>query len=267
MVENKNKKIVFYLFLTVIIIVCGVFAIDYLVKTLGIGFYRNQIIISTNEGRIKKIKDYNLRYFNSDYGKSPDEPVEKQIISFPDQAGIETYSGDTVLTCCDSPCGLAKDSLTAKRTGTYIATRSFTSGKVYFETQIHPRFLCSYPGNQTEIGVTAGRDFVAPGYPNYSANVDALSPSDLRDKDVIGIAMDLDRKRLYFSLNGEWLDGNPAKQIGGLRMHNATGYRAAIHVDGPDMEPGFGFDSLAVNFGSKPFKYLIPAGFKPYNSK
>ena len=83
------------------------------------------------------------------------------------------------------------------------------------------------------------------------------------DNDVIGIALDLDNGKLWFSKNGTWqASGDPV-----------AGTNAAFTgVSGPKTplikayrDTGVNFIAVA-NFGQQPFAYTIPSGYKALNT-
>ncbi len=81
----------------------------------------------------------------------------------------------------------------------------------------------------------------------------------LADKDVIGVAIDFNKGKIYFSKNGKWLEGAPGTKDSGIIFKNdGREYTAAVETS----------DSVRwkMNFGSKKFKYKIPKGYKPYDT-
>ncbi len=84
----------------------------------------------------------------------------------------------------------------------------------------------------------------------------AEAPSYLAG-DVIGIAMDLATRKMYFSKNSVWINGsNPEAGIGGFDMGGDANsiFYPAVTVSGTDMRTS--------NFGQRRFFYAVPRGFQ-----
>jgi hypothetical protein len=78
--------------------------------------------------------------------------------------------------------------------------------------------------------------------------------------DTIGIAVDRDTNKLYFSKNGVWQNsGDPAAGTGSLNISGISGIPAMIAVCDND---NAGSCTFEVNFGQRPFAYTAPSGFK-----
>ncbi len=95
--------------------------------------------------------------------------------------------------------------------------------------------------------------------------------SDYAAGDVIGMAVDMDRGRAFFSMNGEWLDG----VVPGTRGAKGLNMGLAGELEGGEQEargerqsrafPAVNIstsDSLTANFGGTPFRYTPPNGFR-----
>lgn len=77
--------------------------------------------------------------------------------------------------------------------------------------------------------------------------------------DHVGVALDLDQRRVYFRHNGKWqLGTNPAAGSGGQSFSSpakAKGIYPMVNISNGD--------TMRANFGASPFAYPVPAGFKP----
>jgi hypothetical protein len=83
--------------------------------------------------------------------------------------------------------------------------------------------------------------------------------------DTIGIAVDRDTNKLYFSKNGVWQNsGDPAAGTGSLNISGISGIPAMIAVCDND---NAGSCTFEVNFGQRPFAYTAPSGFKALNTQ
>jgi len=80
--------------------------------------------------------------------------------------------------------------------------------------------------------------------------------------DTIGVAVDLDNKRMFFSKNGTWQ--NSGDPVGGAgAAPTCTAFLQAN--DGEQFLPStahYRNNVSYVNFGSRPFRYLMPADYK-----
>jgi hypothetical protein len=83
--------------------------------------------------------------------------------------------------------------------------------------------------------------------------------------DTIGIAVDRDTNKLYFSKNGVWQNsGDPAAGTGSLNISGISGIPAMIAVCDND---NAGSCTFEVNFGQRPFAYTAPSGFRALNTQ
>ena len=81
--------------------------------------------------------------------------------------------------------------------------------------------------------------------------------------DKIGVALDLDNGKIWFSKNGTFVDsGNPAAGTGAQFIVVPGTYTPAVRTTGQSTTT-----VLDVNFGQSPFAYTPPTGFKALNTK
>ena len=160
--------------------------------------------------------------------------------------------------------------------GTLLSTIGASSGKYYCEAKLSALGLYAMPGicdmsvdqqnssTQWYIGETASS--AQYGYYSGQGNIytnasDSSYGNSFTTGDIIGIAMDLDNSKLYFSKNGTW-------QNSGVPTSGSTG-TGAVSITA-DKTYGFGFSGYAstvwyVNFGSGYFSTSIvsSAGTSP----
>jgi len=180
-----------------------------------------------------------------------------------------------------------------------VSTIGVSSGKWYWEvkpTQIE---------NKNAIGVTAAASADAinnhrPGDGSYSAGIRSSGDAKLNGSsesgswdsfttsDIVGVALDLDNNKLYFSKNGTFMNsGNPTSGSTGTGAISLTD--PASTTDGfyffafGDPGAGSGTANIAqFNFGSPPysissgnsdgngygnFEYSVPSGYYALNTK
>jgi hypothetical protein len=177
-----------------------------------------------------------------------------------------------------SPDGLSARYSGAGAFSVISANKGVRGGRVYFEGR-----LDSKPGNSadtwTNLGISNIRSrpeffSIRPcdtsqtktvcSYPAYEFG----ATSQILDGDVLSIAIDLRKRRLYFAKNGNWLNGNPEKSTGGRRIARLKRYFAVVTSSAPGEDmPEEDTDTWTMNFGASPFTYVPPTGYASYASK
>jgi hypothetical protein len=170
--------------------------------------------------------------------------------------GRVSNQGLTVTYCC------------AGASSATLASQGVTSGKVYAEFAFAARPLALKGDTWTTIGVI-------PAPPNNQENsylhVKPGTPTmafprgdEIAHNDVIGIAVDMDAGKLYFSRNGSWLNAQPGSGGGITLMRGQAHFIAAVLSASSSSA---GTDSWTANFGKARFRYAIPRGFKSYDGR
>ena len=168
---------------------------------------------------------------------------------------------------------------------TYIpSTIGVNSGKWYWEVEFDAK---SGGSDSPVIGITSTQPTAGNqqlgyfpndwGYSGYSPsfyinnNTETSYGSSYTTNDIIGVALDLDNNKLYFSKNGTW-------QNSGDPTSGATG-TGALSITDPSSTPlGFYFPAICyynvsntgtfnANFGSSAFSYTVPSGYYALNTK
>lgn len=114
-------------------------------------------------------------------------------------------------------------------------------------------------------------DANSPTYRSYIVNgnkdtntTTAAYGSTYAAGDIIGIALDLDNGKVWFSKNGTWqASGDPAAGTNAAFTDITGSDGWTFGVSGY----GSGGDNCAVNFGQRPFIYTPPTGFKALNTQ
>ena len=140
-----------------------------------------------------------------------------------------------------------------------------TSGKWYWEIT---------PTNNTisqMFGIGLGN--TPSNYPGYDSNTYGFSGNGLKYNNatgasygsysagqIVGVALDLDNGKIWFSCNGTWqASGDPA-----------AGANAAFTSVSGTYFPEYGLNGISANgqtnFGQRPFAYTPPTGFKPLHT-
>jgi hypothetical protein len=93
----------------------------------------------------------------------------------------------------------------------------------------------------------------------YSTNVPSCATGD-----IVGVALDMDNKKVFFSKNGTFFASqDPANSSGELVGFSTTMQNATI---APAIQVYNNTSEAAINFGQRAFDYTPPTGYKKLNS-
>ena len=167
-----------------------------------------------------------------------------------------------------------------------VATFAMDSGKYYFEVllragsssvlssligvapdsylELKRNNQNAWPGKDTDSGVGidgSGAKYVDGNSSTYG--------SSFTTNDIVGVAVDADAKKVAFSKNGQFSDGNGNYNQG---ANVASGGQVTIDGTGPYF-PVFADTSssrnpqFSINFGQRAFSHSIPSGYQKLNSQ
>jgi len=143
-----------------------------------------------------------------------------------------------------------------------------SSGKYYFELKVTGREsgdpgnmfvgivdseqMKNESSNERFVKQTRGYGFHAKGYKENNSNNTSYGSSWHTVGDIIGVAMDLDNSKIYFSKNGTW-------QNSGVPTSGSTGTGAAFTLASgytylPAFSQYYGNEQYAMNFGNGYFQ-------------
>ena len=173
-----------------------------------------------------------------------------------------------------------------------FSTLANSSGKYYAE------FKTTANANQIGIGISAGVKAAYIGHNQYdyayyglNGNIITNQTSNttygtgLSTNDILGVAMDLDNNKLYFSVNGSWQNSaNPSSGTGGFSItapsSTTTGvYHFALGDEAsstPSVQCNFGngfFGTTAISSegtnasGNGKFEYDVPTGYTALSTR
>ena len=152
------------------------------------------------------------------------------------------------------------------------------TGKYYFEfttiSAIHtdnntigifnPASPVYSSGDYARINPSFSGSFTTTKKRSGTATNLAGSAGDFSGGDVVNIAIDSDKRSIWFGKNGVYYEGNPSSGTGASYTNLTTGVeyavRSFVYNSGGTQAEG------RINFGQKPFKYAPPQGFLPLNS-
>ena len=185
---------------------------------------------------------------------------------------VSSFAADATWNPLDkaSNLTLSNGDLTVERTDNtgWRGIRSTTfksSGKWYWECKIDVTAPYNYDfvgiGTSSELLTYPGDTYEGYGY--YGSNGRkyhssyASYGSTFTTNDVIGVALDLDNGKIWWSKNGVWqASGNPATGTNPAYTGVAGTFYAMVAFN------WYG-GKITANFGATPFKYTIPTGFDP----
>lgn len=157
------------------------------------------------------------------------------------------------------------------------SVRAHRAGRFYFEVVVDHG--SAVPGLEADIQVRlrGGRKFIATTYSirpqdlvmrmgdESSVTIVGGNLGSIRlPRTVIGVAVDLDARRLFRHHDGEWKGQSPSAGQG-LGIPHAEEYFAEVYSS-------VSIDSLVrdktvrVNFGAEPFAYALPAGYVAFDA-
>jgi hypothetical protein len=111
-----------------------------------------------------------------------------------------------------------------------------------------------------------GQDAYGYGYnagdgKKYNNSSSATYGNTFTNGDIIGIALDLDSNKIYFSKNGAWQGaGDPVAGTG-------AAYTISDQADFPAISIYSANTPATINFGASGFNYNVPTGYKPIDSE
>jgi hypothetical protein len=113
-------------------------------------------------------------------------------------------------------------------------------------------------GSQRPGDTGQGLGYAAGGTIRYQ-NATQTTYAAFGAGDIIGIALDLDNYKIYFSKNGNWQGGSdPVSGDGGFDVPGWDSIYAAIGAFGDANR------RYTINFGQSDFAFSVPIGYRPY---
>lgn len=146
------------------------------------------------------------------------------------------------------------------------AIPGFRSGRFYFEVTVarlgNGSFGAigletdSFDPELTVGSVGAGCGYERSGHIACGGEPVSEVVEEYEQGDVIGVAANLDSGFVYFRRNDQWIVGSPESHEGGLALPTALRemFYPAVTISNGDL--------LVANFGTGPFRYQVPSGFR-----
>lgn len=174
------------------------------------------------------------------------------------------HASDNTVKMLSSACAISTDG--TEVSATHIpctlarASRGFRAGKAYAEISFRGKEKGAYPDTWTNASVTSPRSTysVSTGAALFSF-AGSFEKQQVKDGDLIGIALDMDNRVLYWHRNGEWKTGRPGTGLGEPMVDTGDEYFVAVSVQNKT-------EGWRINFGSKAFRFPPPDGFPAYGA-
>ncbi len=157
-------------------------------------------------------------------------------------------------------------------------TVGMSEGKWYWEVTVVSgvnHYLGAAPTALTTQGYVPGNSFAINRLGNIFAAGSSVSKQGLPSyaaSDVIGFAIDIDNKKAWWSLNGQWYTADAAAETAiAITVVEAgtNSYDFSALTDSTWTAWGASSSGTSVfdyNFGQRPFAYTPPSGFKKLNT-
>jgi hypothetical protein len=137
-------------------------------------------------------------------------------------------------------------------------SRGFRAGKAYAEILFRGKRKGAHPQTGTNAAVTSQRSFRSVFHDAALFSfAGSLNKRELKDGDLIGLALDMDEQVLYWHRNGHWVTGRPGSGLGEPMLETNEEYFIAVSL-------GDNTESWRINLGTTPFRFPVPEGFLPY---
>lgn len=150
-----------------------------------------------------------------------------------------------------------------------LATSGYTVGSYYFEVKhnaaANVRVVgLSRSGGATGLNTDLGQEAGEYGWASFGGSYFAgtawgVSGPTVGAGDVVGVAVNFSTRRMWISVNGVWITGNPATNTSPIVTY-ASGL-GTMYAAASVTEP---VDSLTLRTKAADFSYSIPSGFSEY---
>ena len=201
---------------------------------------------------------------------------------------LNPLDNDSSTTFSEGNCKAVTDSSLRKP---FYSTFGLTEGKWYWEIKmidIANFFMAGISGSFTSTNEPLGYELYDYGIRKDNGAVrnndtDNSYAGSYADNDIVGIALDLDNNKLYYSVNGTFQNSaDPSAGTGGFSISASSDTEKGSYTPaGSDFSTGGG-STVEFNFGNPPysissgnsdgngygnFEYSVPSGYYALNTK
>jgi len=162
-------------------------------------------------------------------------------------------------------CNLAASWTTAVGLAMLLGTIGVSSGKWYWETTIKgsSQWLLGVAKATSSLTNYVGSESTSYGYTSingnkYNSAITAAYGNAYNPGDIIGVALDLDAGRIFFSKNGVWQNSGDPVTGSNPAYTGLTGTFFPAYSDAQSSSAA----AYTFNFGQSIFSYAAPTGFK-----
>lgn len=136
-----------------------------------------------------------------------------------------------------------------------------STGKWYFEFTLNSAAIAAVMPSIIVLGVSDKERKVT------GAMLSVTGHDPNAESMRIGIAVDLDNGKLYWSKNGAWQDGQPGSNMG-TDLKTGRAYYSVFMISALEQKQQM-LDSKAFipNFGDHPLAYALPDGYSPWRNQ
>ncbi len=135
---------------------------------------------------------------------------------------------------------------------------SHDAGKWYAEATFLAKNYAQDDGQYMQVAVSNSKMLL--GMQLFRSQMSRLAGAD--GNYVVGVALDLDNGKMYWSDNGTWHD-SPGS-AGGIPLTRGDPYALRIVSAGSSISKDLNLGFISFNTGQTPFVHPTPAGYKPY---
>lgn len=164
--------------------------------------------------------------------------------------------------------GLSATYCCAGASSTVVANTSRRTGRWYFELQFKAREGAATPDTWTNAGLMIEGSEPTPRS-NDRARAQLISRADvsgIRDGQIFGVSVDLDTGRMRVTRTGQWRIDDP-RDGASYDLDAGRAYVPFASIGASSSNPARDRDTWVANFGSRPFAYSIPEGYRSYDRR
>lgn len=243
---------------------CRIAALESADQQLNVVFKR--LLASASPDRERQLRETQRTWIemrNRNCGLARASAVSKDwLAKVAQDTGKATCVHDTTMARVSElqevPTANDENDLIEKQEYTFPASRN--AGKLYAEVVLFVKGAeQGGPVTTTmQIGVSDSRSMVGMQFDVAQVAKKALPSGEY----VVGLAIDLDNGKIYYSENGQWRVTPGLSE--GDDLKRGKQYAIRVNTPGRLMSSFLRFNAVRINTGNEPFKFATPPGYEPY---